>query len=245
MKNQYFGDKRDFIKYSLIVDVLGHRPEMGTFVFVPMLTKDDPTNEGNVRHYECGSRDGRVFEFLQADQEKKDIRNWRTFFDGTHFPNIKYINDLDEAPFTHENRENYFQRVPLQDINNALVFIDPDIGIQPENKRTWGRIVNHPEKAEKYILKSDIKRLAKSIPDSTALMVYQHLQRNRHRHKAQAEEKLGVLSEFFGDNASSVRCSDVQYLFASKSTSVQQAIDTTLKEHASRNEMTFEDIRNH
>jgi len=240
MKNQYYGDKRDFIKYSLIVDVLKKPSELSTFAFIPMLTKPDKTKEGNVRAYECGERDKKVYEFLRATQDNKDIKNWRDFFNKANFPNLKYIHKLDDVLFSHQERYRYFQKATNLDIkDNALVFLDPDIGIQPENAQTWQRIRNHPEKAEKYVLQCDVKLISECVKNSV-LMIYQHLQRNRKKHKTQAEEKLRALSVFFGVNASSVRCDDVQYIFASHNDSLQQKINNTLKIHASDNGMTFE-----
>lgn len=247
MKNQYFGDKRDFIKYSLIADVLKHHPELSTFAFIPMLTKDDSTNEGNVRKYRCESRDEGVHKFLLENQKNKSIKLWRGFF-GNKYPDRSYmVGNLDETPaqnskaqyFEHYKRQDYFAGITKWKTNSALVFIDADIGIQPVNNRTWGRIINKPEKAEKYILRSEIELLANHISDSV-LMIYQHLQNDKRKHKDQAEEKLTVLSGFFGGNASSVRCNDVQYLFASRDSSHQRAINVTLERHASTNKMTFE-----
>lgn len=251
MKNQYFGDKRDFIKYSLIVDVLDHHPKLSAFAFVPMLTKNDSTKQGNVRGYPRKPGNEGVYKFLK-DPENKSIKCWRDFFRVKYPDRCYIIGDLDETPeqnpkakyFEHHVRQDYFTTVTNWNIKtNALVLIDPDIGIQPKDKQYWRRIANNPERAEKYLLKNDIELLAKYVPNS-ALMIYQHLQNNRHRHEAQAKEKLQLLSGVFDEKVSSVRCDAVQYLFASKNTLLQQAINTTLQNSAPLNGMTFESASN-
>jgi hypothetical protein len=55
MKNQYFGDKRDFFKYNLLLDLL-ECLDLATLTFIPMLTPDYGTNEGHFKSYKCKDR---------------------------------------------------------------------------------------------------------------------------------------------------------------------------------------------
>jgi len=50
MKNQYFGDKRDFFKYDLSIELCERIP-LKQFTFIPMLTENDGTKEGIGRTY--------------------------------------------------------------------------------------------------------------------------------------------------------------------------------------------------
>jgi len=65
MKNQYFGDRRDFCKYELLLDLVachGREPP----ALIPMLTPNDGSGEGNITGYECGNRRALVYTFLRG-----------------------------------------------------------------------------------------------------------------------------------------------------------------------------------
>src|SRR5687768_13727041 len=47
MKNQYFANGRDLFKYDLLLDVLAGVPELRRLTFIPMLTPNDASSEGN------------------------------------------------------------------------------------------------------------------------------------------------------------------------------------------------------
>src|SRR4051812_35214685 len=49
MKNQYFGDVNDYLKYSLLRAVASHLP--GRLVVCWMLTPDDGRSDGNLTRY--------------------------------------------------------------------------------------------------------------------------------------------------------------------------------------------------
>jgi len=41
MKNQYFGDRNDFFKYDLVLNLIEKIVNLKCFTFIPMLTEDD------------------------------------------------------------------------------------------------------------------------------------------------------------------------------------------------------------
>lgn len=41
MKDQFFADQRDFLKYDLLLEILQKTPSLARLTFVPMLTPDD------------------------------------------------------------------------------------------------------------------------------------------------------------------------------------------------------------
>ena len=64
MKNQYFGDRRDLIKYNLLADLAGCLPE-SRVVFIPMLTPNDDSGEGRLTGYRRDERRGRLVDALR------------------------------------------------------------------------------------------------------------------------------------------------------------------------------------
>lgn len=65
MKNQYFGDRRDFFKYELLLDlascVKGRR-----LLLIPMLTANDSAREGSFIGFSRGSRRQLLFECVST-----------------------------------------------------------------------------------------------------------------------------------------------------------------------------------
>lgn len=50
MKNQYFGDTRDLLKYDLALELL-LRCNLSRLTFIPMLTRDEPNTHGSRTDY--------------------------------------------------------------------------------------------------------------------------------------------------------------------------------------------------
>ena len=63
MKNQYFADQRDFLKYDLLVEVVENTPGICRLTNIPMLTPNDDTGEGDVLSYDEGTRRSDIFHF--------------------------------------------------------------------------------------------------------------------------------------------------------------------------------------
>ena len=51
MKNQYFGDKRDYFKWNLILALTETQGSNKSLVYLPMLTPHDSTQEGRFTVY--------------------------------------------------------------------------------------------------------------------------------------------------------------------------------------------------
>ena len=133
MKNQYAGDVRDFHKYDLLLDLVeGYRQ----LTNVIMLTPDDKTGEGCKKKYECGTRRADLHAFLATHT---DVKNLPKLFVGRGFAYNHY-----DKSFSHESRDDYFDSIPSEWLQQALVFCDPDIGL--EQDRAYSRRV-----PDKYI----------------------------------------------------------------------------------------------
>ena len=150
MKNQLFADKRDFFKYDLLLEILNGIPDFHQLTFIPMLTSDDNSNHGGQTKYQLGKRREDLFYFLRGCLERgaRDIHHLRAYFSNQSFA---YTPHLDSDHFTHDNREEYFLSIPDSALRRALVFFDPDNGLEVKStKRGNGR---------KYLLYSELKAL--------------------------------------------------------------------------------------
>ena len=65
MKDQYFADERDFLKYDLWLELAAHSSEKPRLTFIPMLTGPDGTTQGGKTDYLLGKRRKCLYHFLQ------------------------------------------------------------------------------------------------------------------------------------------------------------------------------------
>ena len=150
MKKQYFADKRDYLKYS----ILRHLLAQGISVTVCwMMTPYDGTRQGDHRGY------------------LKDANRWRSF-DPKVFDNLKAQVDGGSADIKSMEREGpisscrfYWECFQADALSRKrylddclslasgtdLLFFDPDIGPEPERPKD-------PEDMDKYVLWDEIER---------------------------------------------------------------------------------------
>ena len=186
MKNQYFGDRRDYLKYSLI-RALGC--ELSVAVCW-LLTDDDQSKEGGKTDYLC-----------QPDKWRKYDPPVYDFLRGHVRPEERCIDVLEEGgllgdkcrffsckvPSDGLGRYEYFEEF-IQFADGAdLVFFDPDIGIEPPSSRG-------PQYVQWY-------ELALCFSRGHSLLIYQHFGRQKHDQfvESQAEElaRLGNADRVF------------------------------------------------
>jgi hypothetical protein len=167
VKNQYFGDRRDLRKYDLLLQLL---EDIGLrrLVNVLMLTEKDDTNEGKITGYvqDRSIRDD-VYHFLRycLSRGYRDTGRLKELFGGRHFAYCHY-----DRPFTHGGRVTYFSSLPKDQLQEALIFCDPDIGLE-------ARTMKEPEK---YLLYSEAKDIYARM-DGSVLVIFHHLHRNKTR----------------------------------------------------------------
>jgi hypothetical protein len=151
-----------------------------------MLTANDSTPEGNLAPFQCANRCCDLCEFLQSRRaaQKKDIKEWRTFFSKHEIRYYPYC-DSDSERFKHETRERYFGSIPVKALVHSLIFFDPDIGIETGTKYMNKKGVDK----DKYLFRSDIEVVARKASDDSVLVIYQHLQRNRNLVRRDIEDR--------------------------------------------------------
>jgi len=207
---KYFGDNRDFFKYDLITSIVT-ASSLRNYVFVPMLTEHRFDNEGNIAPRNNGGKSEELLSFITCCNTKS-LTHWETWL----LPRVasyETIGPPDTTFFSDDTREQYwgsFKRMLGK--KNALVFIDPDTGLETGNSsylKKMGR--------EKYILDDEMKFFYRDIDTSSVLMIYQHLPNNKDIHLCSVRKKLAQLQSASGGSlACAYREDDLAFLFVAK-----------------------------
>jgi hypothetical protein len=148
MRKQWFGDSRDYVKWSCI------RFEAGTelsVVYGPMLRPD--TFSGD-------KLDPVVQVFFDAH---KDFAILASLFPA----GFTYLSDT----YERERSDEYFDALELsiaaaQRKSKVLVFLDPDTGIEPKSKAQ-----------NEHLREADLSRVGGQLRPGDKLVVYQHAPR--------------------------------------------------------------------
>lgn len=192
MKNQYFGDVRDLFKYDLLQRVLNEMSSLQRLTFIPMLTKyDSESSHGNKRNFDRAKEDGRpgtnnekLIAFLkkhgEIDRDKRDFTKIEEYFKSESIEVVIYKG---HEYFDKMSREEYFKNIPGEYLNNPLIFLDPDIGLQ----------IGNP--TEKHVLYQEVKYLHYRMDEDSILMIYQHFPRWEKDHTKYLNRRTNELKE--------------------------------------------------
>jgi hypothetical protein len=167
MKNQYFGDVNDFLKYDLVLTLIEKLDDTEAFTFMPMLTRDDSSRDGGLIKYDGGRRKD-LEEFLKEHIHNRDrnILNLRPFMESQA---IGYRPYRDNEYFRHEGREEYFNSIDPGMLKRSVVLIDPDNGLEVKSMRRGN--------GHKYLKYRELRRVYDGIDDNSLVLVYQHIPR--------------------------------------------------------------------
>jgi len=221
MKNQYFGDKRDFFKYNLLLDLL-ECLDLATRTFIPMLTPDDGTNEGYFKRYKCKDRRGDLNEFLKSN---KEISSLSRYFKKYSFV---YYHYKDNIFFKHSTRKEYFSSIPHKYLQGSLIFIDPDIGLET------GECGYMRQKGlEKYLFYYDVESIVKEAATPCLFAIYQHLQRDQRKVISDLTYRSEILSAIIrSKNIGYLKDHDIAFLVGSGSNQVLDDALIVLQNHS-------------
>ena len=167
MKNQYFGDVYDYIKYGLLRQLSCHG-EVSTSVCW-MLTRNDERGDGHrVDYLRMPDRwrcfDPPVFDCLRSAVLDSRERNIRVVEESGLLPNTTFYSHLltDGA----DERRRYFDEFLRLSHGRQLVFFDPDNGIEIKSVK-YGR-----KGASRYLF---LREVSQSFSAGHSLLVYQHM----------------------------------------------------------------------
>ena len=189
MKNQYFADKRDFFKYTLLLDLHEQVSAIEQLVSVLMLTENDSTNEGRFTKYGCGKMRAELYRFLQG-QLKVESRKVAAIRSLMREQKVDYLPYKDDEYFTDESRTAYFTELAALRLESAIVFFDPDIGLETGTSSYMRRCGT-----EKYLFYRELQTVADAIAPTNLLVVYQHLQKDSRKHERDLRLRADKISE--------------------------------------------------
>lgn len=132
MRYQFFLDARDYVKYALLDDLMDQL-RLKQLTLIWMLTPDVGTTHGSRRPKFDPDRPELSAFFQQVP--RPHLWQVKDYFTKRGYLCTSY-GDRDDSYFTRANRETYFNSIDDKDLINALVFLDPDNGIEPRGGAT-------------------------------------------------------------------------------------------------------------
>lgn len=166
MKNQYFGDVNDYLKYGLIRALLAPA-NLGLFVGW-MLTPDDGSSDGKFRRYvmepECWRHhDPTLYAHLSESLAGAPSPAVALIEQADVLPGARYFSEL--VPDDRWARGLWAQRLVSAARGSDLVFLDPDNGFEIPSK-PLGR-----KDSSKYVAWHEVECLWDA---GSSVLVYQH-----------------------------------------------------------------------
>jgi len=167
MKNQYFGDQTDFIKYGILRSFLS-----AGFPLVVnwMLTAGDGSNDGRRTAYlrsplSWRSRDSEVFDLLRAAIERKErqlsVIEGSGLLEGAVFHSDLYTPDASARDKSNECLHSLVGP-------GSVVFFDPDNGLEVRS------VARGRKNSEKYVYLSELEAVWHR---DCSILIYQHFPR--------------------------------------------------------------------
>ena len=167
MKNQYFGDKHDYLKHSLIRHLTSNGELLPTAVCW-FLTKDDGSQDGQKLGYllvpeRWCNYDPRVYDYLYRQVVQRGIRDVKALERDFLHNKCTFFSDI--VPVQQGERERYFASFLRIAGDPKLVFLDPDNGIEVTS------VPLGSQHSRKYVYQKELKR---SFSKGHSLLIYQH-----------------------------------------------------------------------
>lgn len=173
MKNQYFADKNDYFKYDLVISLANGLPDIVRFTFIPMLTPDDNSRDGQLINYDQRTRREDLFLFLHSCLEgPRKVSRLREFFRQPQVC-IEYCPYGDQVEFRHSERSQYFQEIPPSYLRQAVILLDPDNGLEVKSAAT--------KTFHRYVKYEEVRSVFHRMDKKSLLVIYQHFPRVERR----------------------------------------------------------------
>lgn len=171
MKNQYFADINDYLKYGLL-RILVDSSEMKAAICW-MLTNNDTRTDGKLIDYlddpeKWRQYDPHLFDTLASCMTNQSNRSVKWAEEYHLIPSAVYFAEL--LGDDREKRRRYFAKFDAIATESDLVFFDPDNGIEVKSK-PFGR-----QGSNKYIYWSE---LVNAYASGKSILVYQHFIREK------------------------------------------------------------------
>jgi predicted RNase H-like HicB family nuclease len=169
VKNQYFGDVKDYLKYGLLRCIVASGLELGVCW---LLTRDDGSNNGQNRKYLEDARyrvhDPELFDFLQATTQKPSGRMVTNIETSGLLP-ARYFSEV--IPESDVARSTAFERAGAVLDGSHVLFFDPDNGIEVKSVEYGGR------GSSRYVFWRELEAAWEA---GTSLVIFQPFPRQDH-----------------------------------------------------------------
>ena len=188
MRNQFFGDVYDYIKYGLIRRLTNNGETPSALCW--MMREDENNNEGRITQFyeDLGvcPFEPPVFDLLMTMRDR-DERDVRVIERSGLLPNTRFHSPIitDDANRRHDYFNDFFRKAE----GRELVCFDPDTGIQGMTTAKPGK----PE-SSKYLMRDEAKR-AFSRGHSLLLFVHNSLVENEEGFMDRASRNLAVIED--------------------------------------------------
>lgn len=159
MRYQFFLDARDYVKYALLDDLM-KQLDLSQLTLIWMLTPDVGNTHGSRRPRFDPNRSA-LNAFFQRDP-RPNLWDVKEYFDDRGYRCTSF-GDRPDGYITRANREEYFKLVDDELLKDALVFLDPDNGVEPRG----GASALH-------VKLDELSRLWTRMDGESVLLVYQH-----------------------------------------------------------------------
>ncbi len=224
MKNQYFGDRNDFFKYDLVLELIERSEFLNTFTFIPMLTENDETNDGKYIYYDYSRRPD-LGRFLRKCivHSNRSIQNLKSYMKEA---NINYIPYRESFYFNNISRNEYFGNIDPEILTNAAILVDPDNGFEVKSMQN--------KNSSRYIKYSEARMIYNKMSYNSVLVIYQHIPRvNREEYfnKINSDINKTLYNPFIMCLSNNV----VAFFIISKSLTLAQETWSTIRKYASQN----------
>ena len=223
MKNQYFGDDRDYFKYDLIID-LAICLQIPRFTNIVMLTPPDGRGDGKRTNYKVENRSANLYSFLQDSikMQCRKVSRLREFFN-TMEKRIEYLpyGDKDDSCFEGRRRDEYFNSIPTEWLEKAVIFADPDIGLKPQSAS---------ENSVNHVLPREMQHLKATMWTSSILVMIQFRGRMKWCDRfSYLKEKIGRFDAIYN--------SDIAFICLAKDREVRTRLKACLRRHATDHQL--------
>lgn len=159
MRYQFFLDARDYVKYALLDDLMSQL-DLGQLTLIWMLTPDVGNTHGSRRPKFDPNRPA-LNDFFQKNP-RPSLWDVKSYYQARGYRCISY-GDRSDGYITRANRTEYFHSIKDDLLKDALVFLDPDNGVEP------------PGGASPLHVKLDeLQQLWSRMDDRSVLVIYQH-----------------------------------------------------------------------
>lgn len=170
MKNQYFGDVRDWLKYAMLRRVL----RQGVTLTVGwMLTPDDGGPDGELRQFAQKESnrelDPQLFSWIGEWIQRGGPRDVREIESSSLLEGARFHTDI--LADQMDARDEWFTELRRIASGTDVVFLDPDNGLEIKSCRRGAR------RSSKFVYWSDVDSLLRA---GWSVIVYQHLPRVPH-----------------------------------------------------------------